>query len=123
MKKINIKNTFFGVYNIKDKCFYYYPRILCDATETGYIIEYYGDYNENGYRESELKKYAEYFRLNGKKEGKYLRYDKKGNIITESNYVNGKLHGNFKEFDYKRYDDVRCIRDVMYCNGKIISIL
>ena len=89
--------------------------IKYDDTETGYIREFYNKYYED--EDDDLKLYAEYFRLNGKKEGKYIRYDKKGYIITESNYINGKLHGLYKE---KHYDN---IKEVYYCYGKIISIL
>jgi hypothetical protein len=90
----------------------------------GSIINYY----ENGHKEEEY-----FLTAKRKKHGNYKYWTEKGNLIQDINYLNGRLDGEYKEWEDNDDNDEeenmtgdykpKLIKHILYSNGDKIEYL
>ena len=109
-----------GVYSIGPKkdddkrhgiCIEYYRKSKQIKSKSNYdinILQWLKEYHING----KLKRHIKY--KDGKKHGKIVEYDEKGNIISIGHYQDGKKHGEFILYNQKGQIQSK----TRYVNGK-----
>jgi hypothetical protein len=90
--------------------------------DIGYIVSYYS----NGQKEEEYTLDSK-----RKKQGKYKSWSEDGALVIDCNYLNGKLDGEYKEWDEKSDEETEVDKDgtlplvkhLLYSNGKKVEYL
>ena len=103
--EVDENENFYSFYLSKKRAIY----LTRDYNYTGPVLNYY----DNGQIEYE-------YTLNEKKRkhGKFTHWNDNTTLFIESNYLDGKLDG-----EYKKYEEGKLIKHVKYSNGKIIEYL